>query len=271
MTGDLKKHRLGVDISEHNGDVNFEELKAAGVSFVIIRCGYGSDYPKQDDNRFFENIRKAEISKMDYGVYLYSHATTPNMATSEVAHVMRLLGDHKPKLGVWYDVEEFPQWDIGTKAITDVIIRFMQGIEANGLKVGVYSSSYWWGALLSDKRLNDYPKWVAEWGPTLNRTDAEIWQYTDALEISGKYYDGNLLLKEVDKVNYDEFKKFMSQWMSEQAKKPASDWAKEDIDFLKKQGIVVGDASGNVTPQSLATRQEIFAMLARIFRKLTNT
>ena len=70
----------GVDISEMNGSVDFAALKSAGVEFVIIRCGFGSDYINQDDKRFEENIRKAEAAGMPWGAYLYSYATTTSMA-----------------------------------------------------------------------------------------------------------------------------------------------------------------------------------------------
>ena len=45
----------GVDLSEHNGNVDFAALRAAGVEFVLLRLGYGSDYAHQDDARFTEN------------------------------------------------------------------------------------------------------------------------------------------------------------------------------------------------------------------------
>ena len=50
--------QLGVDISEHNGSVDFSILQNAGVQFVILRCGFGSDYTNQDDARFKENVQK---------------------------------------------------------------------------------------------------------------------------------------------------------------------------------------------------------------------
>ena len=54
--------QLGVDISEHNGSVDFSILQNAGVQFVILRCGFGSDYTNQDDARFKENVQKARHS-----------------------------------------------------------------------------------------------------------------------------------------------------------------------------------------------------------------
>ena len=74
--------KKGVDISEHNGSVDFQALKNAGVQFAILRLGYGSDYVSQDDSRFSENVRKAETAGMPWGAYLYSYAKTAAMAKS---------------------------------------------------------------------------------------------------------------------------------------------------------------------------------------------
>ena len=98
--------QLGVDISEHNGSVDFSALQNAGVQFVILRCGFGSDYTNQDDARFKENVQKAEAAGMPWGAYLYSYATNSSMAQSEAQHALRLLQGKKPLYGVWYDVED---------------------------------------------------------------------------------------------------------------------------------------------------------------------
>ena len=99
----------GVDVSEMNGSVDFQALKAAGIQFVLIRCGYGSDYPFQDDACFAENVRKADTAGMPWGAYLYSYAKNADMAKSEAAHTLRVLNGRKPAYGVWYDVEDSQQ------------------------------------------------------------------------------------------------------------------------------------------------------------------
>ena len=102
----MKEMTRGVDISVHNGNVDFNALKAAGIQFVLIRCGYGSDFTYQDDERFAENVRKADAAGIPWGAYLYSYALDRDMAKSEAQHVLRLLGGKKPAYGVWYDVED---------------------------------------------------------------------------------------------------------------------------------------------------------------------
>ena len=80
--------KKGVDISEHNGSVDFQALKNAGVQFAILRLGYGSDYVSQDDSRFSENVRKAETAGMPWGAYLYSYAGEQWKTAEKVRFIM---------------------------------------------------------------------------------------------------------------------------------------------------------------------------------------
>ena len=123
----------GVDISEMNGSVDFTALKNAGVQFVIIRCGYGSDYTNQDDKRFAENVRNADANGMPWGVYLYSYAKTAAMAKSEAQHVTRLLNGKKPSYGVWYDMEDNSNLKGDLAGAAD---GFCATVEAAGLYAG---------------------------------------------------------------------------------------------------------------------------------------
>ena len=90
----MLKNAKGVDISYANGNIDLSKVKAAGYSYVMIRCGYGSDLRTQDDAQFEANVKKAEALGMPWGVYLYSYATCKGEAQSEVEHVKRVL---------WYD------------------------------------------------------------------------------------------------------------------------------------------------------------------------
>ena len=60
-------NKKGVDIGDHNGDVDFGKLKAAGFEFVMIKCGFGSDITDQDDIWFERNVKKAEKAGMPWG------------------------------------------------------------------------------------------------------------------------------------------------------------------------------------------------------------
>lgn len=272
--------KKGVDISEHNGSVDFQALKNAGVQFVIIRLGYGSDYVSQDDSRFSENVRKAETAGMPWGAYLYSYAKTAAMAKSEAQHALRLLNGKKPAYGVWFDVED---GQISSADVVTTSQTFCDAMEAAGVYAGIYASLSWLNGKLNSPRLDKYDKWVAQWNSTCTyKKPYGIWQYTDKLVVSGKNFDGNWAYKD-----YPSIIKAMSEpekeepelteaevkeiarreveaWFAELAKKPAADWAQEAVEFVQAEGLMHGDAEGGFRPQSFITRQEVAAVLKNL-------
>ena len=66
--------KFGIDVSSHQGEIDWEKVKAAGVDFAIIRCGYAEDKPEYDDRWWEYNATECERLGIPYGVYLYSYA-----------------------------------------------------------------------------------------------------------------------------------------------------------------------------------------------------
>lgn len=166
---------LVVDVSYHNGVINWQKAKAAGVVGAIIRCGYGRDFTKYDDTKYKQNMDGALAAGIKVGVYIYSYAKTIESAKSEAAHVLRLVNPYKSRISlpIYYDLEE-PGTESGAK---ERAIAFGDIIEANGYTCGVYASAYWWDTYL--KGLERFTKWVAKWGgdkPT-KYSNMDLWQY----------------------------------------------------------------------------------------------
>ena len=80
----------GIDISEHQGSVDFNKLKASGIDFVLLRAGYGSAnrYPEQYDARFEEYYKKAKAAGLGVGAYWYSYAENADMALAFMEYWM---------------------------------------------------------------------------------------------------------------------------------------------------------------------------------------
>ena len=265
----------GVDISEHNGSVNFSTLKNNGVEFVIIRLGYGSNYTNQDDKRFAENVKKAEAAGMPWGAYLYSYAKNTSMAKSEAEHALRMLKGKTPLYGVWYDVEDPQLSGVDVVATSQT---FCDAMEDAGYYAGIYASLSWLNGSLSSSKLDKYDKWVAQWNSSCTYKKAYgIWQYTDKLVIGGKNFDGNWAYKDYPSIiksmngekeeeddemlTYDQWKDYMERYEKEKAEEKVSSWAKEAVEFVQKEGLMNGDADGSFRPQSFITRQEVAAVL----------
>lgn len=167
-----------IDVSEWQGWINWEQVKAAGCH-AIIRCGYGSDYANQDDKHFLYNINECERLGIPHGVYLYSYATNEDMARSEAAHVLRLIAGRELQYPVYFDTEE-----AGTEyASYGCAVAFGDAIEAAGYWAGVYASASWWQNYLAG--LDRFTKWVAHWGVSSPAVACDLWQYTSDGDIPG--------------------------------------------------------------------------------------
>lgn len=165
---------LVVDVSKHDGVIDWKKVKEAGVSGAIIRCGYGSDKEKYDDPKYLYNVNEALNNGIKIGVYLYSYAKDKAGAASEAEHALRLIIPFKDviTLPVYYDVEE-PGTEKGVK---DRCVIFCDRIEAAGFIPGVYANIDWWKEYLSG--LDRYTKWIAKWSePKPTDPKMELWQF----------------------------------------------------------------------------------------------
>lgn len=95
-----------VDVSEHNGNIDWAKVKASGIVGAIIRCGYGQDQTGQDDKKWLRNVSECERLGIPYGVYLYSYAKTTGAVHGEINHALRLLKGHSPAWPVYFDSEQ---------------------------------------------------------------------------------------------------------------------------------------------------------------------
>lgn len=178
------KRQKGVDISEFNGNVDFNKLKAAGYTFVMIRMGWGSNQYSQDDSMFEENVRKAEAAGMPWGAYLYSYALNTTAVQSEVKHTLRLLKGKKPTMPIAFDIEDddykYSNGMPSDKMLHDICLTYLQGIEAAGYYPILYTGYSWLtGALNKPDLTGTYDIWYAQWYTKMeyNTPRVGMWQY----------------------------------------------------------------------------------------------
>ena len=185
------KNMKGLDVSAHNGIINWERVKNSGIDFAIIRCGYGENLTSQDDQYFNRNISECERLGIPYGVYIYSYALTENGAVSEANHVLRLIKGHNPSFGIWFDMEDADHYKErngmpSNQTLVNICKRFCDKIKENGYNVGIYASLSWLKNQLDDPILDVYPKWVAQWNITCTYTKKYVmWQYTNSGVVDG--------------------------------------------------------------------------------------
>lgn len=177
-----------IDVSKHQGVIDWAKVKASGIGGAIIRCGYGDNITSQDDSKFRINVEGCIANGIPFGVYIYSYAKTNEQAKSEAEHVLRLLAPYANKMQypVYLDLEE-----AGTEQGAVERANIFGGIiEGAGYWCGVYANEYWWTNHL--KGLERFTKWVAKYGVNDGKQNAkpsvsgcDIWQYTSVGSVPG--------------------------------------------------------------------------------------
>ena len=89
-----------IDVSEHNGDINWNAVKADGVDYALIRCGFGKNIESQDDKYFHINMEGALNAGIKVGVYFYSYSDYGDASAEEAEHCLRLIEGYKNQLSL---------------------------------------------------------------------------------------------------------------------------------------------------------------------------
>ena len=183
---------MGIDVSKWNGEIDWDIVKAEGVDFAIIRCGYrgSSTGCLVEDPYYKQNIDNAQRAGVKVGVYFFTQATNLVEAVEEASAVITLLGERELDYPVFIDTEgaggngRADNLDSATR--TAVINAFCQTIQNAGLEAGVYASRNWYLNKLNREDFYDFTIWLAEYRQTPEYEDKyDIWQYTSSGAVSG--------------------------------------------------------------------------------------
>lgn len=177
----------GIDVSKHQGHIDWKQVKADGIEFAILRVGYGNDIVSQDDQLFIENADTCTRLGIPFGVYLYSYAATVGEARSEAEHVLRLIRGCDLSYPVYYDLEDEKTTGTCSNAqIEEIASCFASVIEAAGYKVGIYASKYWWTTKLTGAIYSRWERWVAQYNSECTYSgDYGMWQYGSDGRVNG--------------------------------------------------------------------------------------
>ena len=176
----------GVDVSRHNGKIDWQTLKNKGIEFAIIRIGYGQNSNQKDD--YFEyNYSECKKYGIKVGVYLYSYAMNVEDSEKEALNCLKWLNNKKLDLPIYYDIENetdgYPQHTIDKGTLTEMALTFLKKISSSGYKAGLYSSKYWLESKFDMSRIeNNYSVWVAQYTSLMQTSykgKYDIWQWLD--------------------------------------------------------------------------------------------
>lgn len=192
---------IGIDVSEHNGVVNWSAAKKAGIGFSVIRTGYGTSHV---DKQFAANMAGAAAQGIPIGIYHFSYALTAAGAKQEADYVIKLLAAYKNQitLPVFFDFEydtvDYAKKQgvtLGKDAFNAHTVAFCERIKAAGYTPGTYYNLDYLRKYVDMDQVGGYVQWYAQYSSTASAAGHDIWQYSSSYTIPGcsGRFDVNLL------------------------------------------------------------------------------
>ena len=180
----------GIDVSEHQGRIDWNAVKASGIDFAILRVGFGApSWGGRVDYQFNRNISECERLGIPYGVYIYSYAFDNQQAADEASMVINCLSGHNPRLPVYYDLED--NSIIANGRQTGIASRaqvFCNRISAAGYEPGIYANLNWFNNILTDSvfKSSSWDHWIAQYNSQCGYTgNYSFWQYKSNGKVPG--------------------------------------------------------------------------------------
>lgn len=186
--------RKGVDVSHHQGSINWEKVSLDGIEFAILRIGfrsYGSSGSLNKDKQFEANFKGASDAGLDLGIYFFSQAITDEEAKAEAEYVLKLLDNRPLSLPVVYDPEILHDItartdDMTKEQFTRNTIIFCDLLKEAGYDVMVYSNIVFEDIYFDMEQLKEYPIWYADYEKIPQSPyDFCFWQYSCEGKVNG--------------------------------------------------------------------------------------
>lgn len=186
--------RQGIDVSNYQGYIDWNKVKAAGIDFAILRIGYrgyGEAGNIKLDGEFRRNIENARAAGLDIGVYFFAQAVNEEEAREEAEFVIKNLEGYELQLPVVYDPESILDAPARTDHVsgeqfTKNTIVFCETVRSAGYSPMIYSNMLWEAFEFDMEKLNIYPFWYADYEQFPQTPYAyEIWQYSNTGHVDG--------------------------------------------------------------------------------------
>ena len=182
----------GIDVSEWQGAIDWQQVKDSGVEFVIIRVG-GRGTEKgtlYTDERCQEYYEGATAAGLKVGAYFFSQSVSTEEAVEEAEFVLNAVKDWDIQMPLVYDWEYMGEdartCFIDSRALTDMAKAFCERIEEAGYVPMIYFGRSQSVNLLNLEELVDYPFWLAMYSTIMDYPyKVDMWQYTDTGSVPG--------------------------------------------------------------------------------------
>lgn len=182
----------GIDVSKHNGYINWEKVKNDNCDFAILRAGYGK-FSNQIDSLFKYNANQCILNKIPFGVYWFSYALDEKDAIVEAETCYNTIKDYldSMSLPVFYDFEYDSESYAEKQGVyfnnasrTTIINAFCKFFKDKNIPCGYYSNSDYLKNKLYPKKLN-FPLWLAQYNNLPAAYDCVLVQRSSSGKVDG--------------------------------------------------------------------------------------
>ena len=184
-----ENYKYGVDVSECQGAIDWDAVKASGISFACMRSTKKNG---SIDKTFEQNLQACMEKGIDYSCYKYAYAKTHDEARIEADTVINLLGNRK--MPIWYDMEDASISVLGKDTIEGIALSFIGECKEAGFEVGIYCNKNWYDNYISKYLKEKFNFWIARYGKNTGQIDEKYkptgrniiaWQYTSKGRVDG--------------------------------------------------------------------------------------
>ena len=192
VTCTAAKTRLGIDVSEHQKEIDWQQVAAAGIDFAYIRVGYrGYDQGGLYTDAYLEeNLQGAKDAGIPVGLYVYSQAISPEEAREEAQMALDAAREWDPQYPIVFDWEwvsaEARTGSMDSRAVTDCTKAFCEEIEKAGYEAAFYFNQDLAANTFRLGELLEYPFWLAQYSEALTFPyQVKMWQFTSSGTVPG--------------------------------------------------------------------------------------
>ena len=186
---------IGLDISEHNGYIDFDKLKneKPEIEFLILRIGWIGNKNNHTQDTYFEDYyKRAKEHGYKIGFYVYNYCRSIVAINSACQWIEKKLQGKTMDMPLFLDMEDSTIIDCGKDNLTKQCEYFCSYFEKRGIKTGVYANKNWFTNYLDINRLLNYKIWLAEWSDKITfKYKVDLWQYSSNFMFNNKRFDVN--------------------------------------------------------------------------------
>ena len=178
----------GIDVSEFQGNINWNKVKADGIEFAILKLGNIYDHDANyKDSKFDTNYKNARANGIKIGAYIYNYCNTIDTLKKGLEWAIKKLEGKELDLPFYLDMEDKDIQGETKETLTNQCNEFAKYVESKGYQAGVYANVNW---LKNELNPNDFDKkisvWVAQYYKECQYTGKyDIWQYASDGSVSG--------------------------------------------------------------------------------------